>query len=45
MAWLRTGDVIRIDLNAGRCAMLVADDEIARRRRGGIPAVPESQTP
>ncbi|HRF49662.1 MAG TPA: IlvD/Edd family dehydratase [Anaerolineales bacterium] len=45
LAWLRTGDVIRIDLNAGRCDMLVADDEIARRRQGGVPAVPESQTP
>jgi len=45
LAWLRTGDVIRIDLNVGRCDMLVADDEIARRRQDGVPAVPESQTP
>ncbi|MBL8097440.1 MAG: dihydroxy-acid dehydratase family protein [Anaerolineales bacterium] len=45
LAWLRTGDVIRIDLNVGRCDMLVADDEIERRRSAGIPPVPESRTP
>jgi xylonate dehydratase len=45
LAWLRTGDVIRIDLNAGRCDMLVPEAEIARRKQEGIPAVPESATP
>jgi dihydroxy-acid dehydratase len=45
LSWLRTGDVIRIDLNAGRCDALVAEDEIERRKREGIPAVPESATP
>lgn len=45
LAWLRTGDVIRIDLVAGRCDMLVSDDEIARRKTAGIPPVPESATP
>lgn len=45
LAWLRTGDVIRIDLVAGRCDMLVSDDEIARRKSAGIPPVPESATP
>ena len=46
LAWLRTGDVIRIDLNAGRCDMLVPDEEIERRKReDGVPAVPESRTP
>ena len=45
LAWLRTGDVIRIDLKAGRCDMLVDDAEIARRKGDGIPAVPESHTP
>ncbi len=45
LAWLRTGDVIRIDLNAGRCDVLVADDELERRKSAGIPAVPESRTP
>jgi dihydroxy-acid dehydratase len=45
LAWLRTGDVIRIDLNQARCDMLVADEEIERRKADGIPAVPESATP
>jgi xylonate dehydratase len=45
LAWLRTGDRIRIDLAAGRCDMLVADAEIAARKKDGIPPVPASQTP
>ena len=45
LAWLRNGDVIRVDLNAGRCDMLVAEDEIERRKQAGAPAVPESATP
>jgi dihydroxy-acid dehydratase len=45
LAWLRTGDMIRIDLNQARCDMLVPDEEIARRKQDGIPAVPESATP
>jgi dihydroxy-acid dehydratase len=45
LAWLRTGDRIRIDLAAGRCDMLVSDEEIARRRKEGLPPVPESATP
>jgi len=46
LAWLRTGDVIRIDLDAGRCDMLVSDEEIDRRKKEeGVPAVPESRTP
>jgi dihydroxy-acid dehydratase len=45
LAWLRTGDVIRIDLNQARCDMLVPDEEIARRKQDGIPPVPESATP
>jgi dihydroxy-acid dehydratase len=45
LAWLRTGDTIRIDLNESRCDMLVAADEIERRKADGIPAVPESATP
>jgi dihydroxy-acid dehydratase len=45
LAWLRTGDTIRIDLNEARCDMLVADDEIERRKKHGIPAVPASATP
>jgi dihydroxyacid dehydratase/phosphogluconate dehydratase len=45
LAWLRTGDVIRIDFNHGRCDMLVEDAEIERRKGDGIPAVPADATP
>jgi len=46
LSWLRTGDRVRIDLNAGRCDGLVAEEEIERRRReDGVPPVPESRTP
>jgi dihydroxy-acid dehydratase len=45
LSWLRTGDVVRIDLDAGQCNALVSDAEIARRRKEGLPAVPESATP
>jgi xylonate dehydratase len=45
LAWLRTGDVIRIDLGARRCDMLVPDEEIERRKKEGPPPVPESRTP
>ncbi|WP_068875579.1 MULTISPECIES: IlvD/Edd family dehydratase [unclassified Phenylobacterium] len=45
LAWLRTGDIIRIDLNAGRCDALVEEGEIERRKAEGSPPVPESHTP
>lgn len=45
LAWLRTGDMVRIDLNAARCDMLVADEEIARRKKQGVPPTPPSATP
>lgn len=45
LAWVRTGDMIRIDLNHGRCDMLVAEDEITRRKADGIPPVPGDATP
>jgi dihydroxyacid dehydratase/phosphogluconate dehydratase len=45
LAWLRTGDVIRIDLARGRCDALVAEDEIDRRRAAGAPDIPPSHTP
>ncbi|MFN4175648.1 IlvD/Edd family dehydratase [Phenylobacterium sp.] len=45
LSWLRTGDVIRIDLNAGTCNALVDEAEIARRRAEAPPPVPESHTP
>ncbi|QLF71522.1 dihydroxy-acid dehydratase family protein (plasmid) [Peteryoungia desertarenae] len=45
LAFVRTGDMIRIDLNQGRCDMLVDDQELARRRMEGIPVVPADATP
>ena len=45
LSWLRTGDIIRIDLKTGRCDALVEDDEIARRRSEAPPPIPESNTP
>ena len=44
LAWLRTGDVIQVDLNRGRCDALVSEQEIARRKMEGLPSVPESAT-
>lgn len=45
LAWLRTGDIIRIDFNRGLCDMLVDEAEIERRKGDGIPAVPPDATP
>jgi dihydroxy-acid dehydratase len=45
LAWLRTGDTIRVDLNEGRCGMLVSEEEIGRRKEEGVPPYPESRTP
>ncbi len=45
LAWVRTGDRILIDLNTGRCDMLVTDEEIAQRKKQGPPTIPESATP
>jgi len=45
LAYIRTGDTVRIDLNAGTCDMLVDDAELARRKEEGIPPIPPSQTP
>ena len=45
LAWLRTGDTIRIDLNAGRCDALVDIPEIARRKTESAPPIPASNTP
>jgi len=44
LAWLRTGDVIRIDLNEGTCDALVDAAEIARRRKDAAPPIPPSAT-
>jgi dihydroxyacid dehydratase/phosphogluconate dehydratase len=45
LSWLRTGDMVRIDLNAGRCDALVSEQEIGRRKTEGPPPVPPSNTP
>jgi dihydroxy-acid dehydratase len=45
LSWLRTGDMVRIDLNAGTCNALVDDEEIARRKAEAPPPVPASNTP
>lgn len=45
LAYIRTGDVIRLDLNKGECDMLVEPAELERRRAEGIPEVPPSATP
>ncbi|MGN6589447.1 MAG: IlvD/Edd family dehydratase [Sphingomicrobium sp.] len=45
LAWLRTGDVIRIDLNAGTCNALVDEVEIATRKEQPTPPIPQSNTP
>ncbi len=45
LAWLRTGDLIRIDLNARTCDALVDAAEIETRMRDGFPGVPADATP
>ncbi|HVG49549.1 MAG TPA: IlvD/Edd family dehydratase [Rubellimicrobium sp.] len=45
LAWLQTGDIVRIDLNVGRCDALITDEEIVCRRAAGPPPMPPSQTP
>ncbi|GGX91677.1 dihydroxy-acid dehydratase [Massilia dura] len=45
LAWIRTGDTIRVDLNNGTANMLVDEAEIERRKGDGIPPFPASQTP
>jgi len=46
LAWLRTGDMVRIDLNQGRCDALVDALEIARRQQEEpVPAIPPDATP
>jgi dihydroxyacid dehydratase/phosphogluconate dehydratase len=45
LAWLRTGDRIRIDLNKGQCDALVDEDEITRRKAEPPPPIPKSHTP
>lgn len=45
LAWLRTGDRIRIDLTRGQCDMLVDDAEIRARKAAGVPDIRASATP
>ena len=45
LSWLRTGDTIRIDLEKGHCNAVVSDEEISRRKKEPLPAIPENQTP
>ncbi len=45
LAYIRTGDIVRVDLNEGSCNMLISDEELAKRKAEGIPPVPASQTP
>lgn len=45
LAWLRTGDIVRINLAEGRCDALVSDAEIARRKAEAPPPIPDSATP
>jgi xylonate dehydratase len=45
LAYLRTGDRIHIDLNTGRCDVLISEEESARRKADRIPPIRPSQTP
>jgi dihydroxy-acid dehydratase len=45
LALMRTGDRVRVDLNARRVELLVDEAELARRRAQEAPSVPASQTP
>ena len=45
LAYLRTGDVVRVDLNTGSCNVLLPDGELEARRKDAPPAIPASQTP
>ncbi|MDH3267192.1 MAG: dihydroxy-acid dehydratase, partial [Gammaproteobacteria bacterium] len=45
LGWLRTGDVVRIDINARTCDVLLPIAEIAARKAAFEPLLRESQTP
>jgi dihydroxyacid dehydratase/phosphogluconate dehydratase len=45
LSWLRSGDIIRIDITNRRCDALVAEDEIERRRKADPTPVIGSATP
>lgn len=45
LALLRTGDSVCVDLNIGRCDVLLPDAELAARRKDAPPPLPGNQTP
>ncbi len=45
LSWLKSGDIIRIDLNNGRCDALVDEAEITRRKASIAPQQHVSNTP
>ena len=46
LSWLKTGDIIRVDLNERSCNALVSEEEIARRKaEEPAPPVPDHNTP
>ncbi|MEY2853141.1 MAG: hypothetical protein RL030_273 [Pseudomonadota bacterium] len=45
LSWLRTGDRVRVDLNAGRCDALVPPEEIQKRRSEATAAPLVNGTP
>jgi dihydroxy-acid dehydratase len=45
LGWLRTGDVVRIDIGNRSCDVLLSDAEIAERKSMDKPEIPPSQTP
>jgi len=45
LAWLQTGDFIRIDLNEGTCNAMVAEGEWIERQKAGAMDYPKNQTP
>jgi dihydroxy-acid dehydratase len=45
LAFLQTGDTIRINLNKGTCDVLIGEEEWAQRQTQALPEIPESQTP
>jgi xylonate dehydratase len=46
LSWVKTGDIIRTDLNTGTCNALVSAEEIERRQREeAAPPIPESSSP
>jgi dihydroxyacid dehydratase/phosphogluconate dehydratase len=45
LALLRTGDIVRVDLDAGTCDVLVSNEALEARRIETPPPIPASQTP